>query len=238
MIVCRQIGCKNVLRHARNFSTWGVRNIQWIQTELKNHADDHEGDYDFELTPLFKLEKGEKRKMLIAPCIESSTAYIIQEAMAQGIEVTGIVKPETSFEALLATIDVKSEVTEEKIDGETCKVVKMDNLYLQQRDISSINIGSEFKFDIIYDEMPVEDLYTKSMVSVWTTVFGHSLNVGGVLFVQTANAANHKEKKALKARMRGLYPEDTFELIDSRRLAFSRQWLYLKTEETFDEMAN
>ena len=67
MIVCRQIGPKNILRHARSFSTWGVRNIEWIQTELKNHANDHEGDYDFELTPLFKLEKGEKRKMLIAP---------------------------------------------------------------------------------------------------------------------------------------------------------------------------
>jgi len=238
MLVCRQIKPNLVLRQARSFSTWGVRNIEWIRSEMSRHAEDHEGDYEFEFPFLAKKARGEKRKMLIAPCIESSTAYIIQEAMAQNMEVTGIVKPETNLESLLYIIGVNqiAKIEEDVVDGVKCKVVKMDNLFLQQREIESLTMGPEFKFDVVYDEMPVEDLYTKSMVPVWTTIFGHALNLGGTLFVQTANAANHKEKKALQAKMRGLYPEDTFELVDSRRLAFSRQWLYLKTAESFDDL--
>jgi len=218
-------------RSVRCFSSWGEYNLDWIAAELKTHFKQNEGEYDFPIPWLENAGKG--RSLLVSPCIESSTAFVIKDALAQSdISVVGLVKPETMMSAVMAVCKLSGEEVSESLSGTDTKVVRTGNLVLQQREPAAIGANEKMSFDMIYDELPLDVHESNSTQAVATSVFGRCLNVGGILFVQTANAGNFKQKKILMKKMRDLYPESHFELLESRRLTWTRQWLYLKTQDT------
>ena len=88
-------------------------------------------------------------------------------------------------------------------------------------------------FDVVIDEQPfLEMAHGIPNASIETTLFGHALKKGGLIYLQTEGAKNFRERTKLLKRVNEFYPDSHFSLIDTRRLSWTRQFLFLKCHDT------
>jgi len=224
----------------RNFGTsvWGERNLEYLNQRFDVFLQDNAGD-DFDQAIISATgdsftSNGQNRRALVTPCVESSTEFIIKDLLNESWTVKGIAKPETNLASLRVLF--KKYLTSEPVEetdqsGKPYVVLNGEQFVLEQRRIEEWTSSENESFDLVYDEMPVLNLdpNTNNKRPLITTVLGNILKPGGLLFVQTPNAPNFVERKKLMRSMKGLYPDTHFELIDSRRLTWVRQFLFMKT---------
>ena len=118
-----------------------------------------------------------------------------------------------------------------KTDG--VKSISSDSppIYIEQREPSTFTPTEWESFDLVMDETPLlkhRELKGKAT----TTTFGHSLKVGGLLYLQSEGAKSAKERQALIQKIHSFYPASHFVMVDSRRITFNRQFLFMKFDQT------
>eukprot|EP01084_Bolivina_argentea_P109854 196254_1 len=227
-----------------NFSNvWGERTIQWIDEQITAHMNDHEGDYDFDKVPYMEDTKsvGYQRKAIVTPCVQQATSsYLIDELLKQNYCIRGIAVPESSEEFIESRFRMKNaNIKQEKdtFEGKEIdvKIIEDGDLNIEQRIIESfkLNANEIQTFDVIFDEMPLLK-YDENIknAKIQTTVLGHGLKTGGLLYLQCEGAKDRKEKIALIRSIQSYYPETHFDLIESRRTPWTRQFIFLKVDNT------
>ena len=114
-------------------------------------------------------------------------------------------------------------------------VIEEGDLKIEQRVVESFKLNEDElqTFDVVFDEMPLLKYdETVKNARANTTVLGHGLKVGGVLYLQCEGAKDRKERLALIKSIQSYYPDTHFDLIESRRTPWTRQFLFLKVEDT------
>lgn len=235
---CTRRLLQSTVKRSFGTSVWGERNLEYLNQRFEVFLQDNEGDdFDQAMLPTSGnsfTSNGQNRRALVTPCVESSTEFIIKDLLSESWTVKGLAKPETNLASLRALFKkyLSSEPVEE-IDqsGKRYAVLNGEQFVLEQRRIEEWTSSEYESFDFIYDELPVLNLdpNTNNGRPLVTTALGNVLKPGGLLFVQTPNAPNHVERKKLIRSMKGLYPDTHFEMIDSRRLTWVRQFLFMKT---------
>ena len=131
------------------------------------------------------------------------------------------------------------KVTQEKdtFEGKDIDVTVIEegDLKIEQRIIESFKLNQDElqTFDVVFDEMPLlkyEETFANTKCK--TTILGHGLKQGGLLYLQCEGAKDRKQKLALIKSIQDYYPETHFDLVESRRTPFTRQFLFLKVENT------
>jgi len=219
-------------------SVWGGRNLEYLNGRFDVFIQDNEGE-EFDQAKLPSGEgflftsNGNGRKAFVAPCSEASTEFVIKDLLNEGWTVKGIARPETNIRGLEAVFkNYLSAEPEERTDknGQRFMVMTGEKLEMEQRSVEEWSTSEPESYDLVYDEMPVYNLDPfPGNRPLRTTAFGNALKPGGLLFIQTPGASNYSERKKLKRKVRGLYPDTHFEMIDTRRLTWVRQFLFMKT---------
>lgn len=114
-------------------------------------------------------------------------------------------------------------------------MIEEGDLKVEQRIIESFKLNKDElqTFDVVFDEMPLLK-YEEGIdnTKVRTTVLGHGLKKGGILYLQCEGAKDRKEKLALIKSIQNYYPDTHFDLIESRRTPWTRQFLFLKVDDS------
>ena len=103
---------------------------------------------------------------------------------------------------------------------------------IEQREPGTFTPQKWESFDLVMDETPLLEYSTLTKHKANTTTFGHSLKVGGLLYLQSEGAKSTKERQALIEKIHSFYPSSHFVMVDTRRIVFNRQFLFLKYDET------
>ena len=124
------------------------------------------------------------------------------------------------------------DATVSKVDGVKCISSDKPPIYIEQREPSTFTPNEFESFDLVMDETPLLEYSTLKKHKANTTTFGHSLKVGGLLYLQSEGAKSTKERQALIEKIHSFYPSSHFAMIDTRRIVFNRQFLFMKYDET------
>ena len=133
--------------------------------------------------------------------------------------------------------DAKSTDIKEQFEGKeiSVRILEQGDLKIERRVIESFALEhSELQtYDVVFDEMPLLRVYDKLQnPKAATTVLGHGLRKGGLLYLQCEGAKDRKQKLALIQKIQSFYPDTHFDLIESRRTPWTRQFLFLKVDDT------
>eukprot|EP00485_Elphidium_margaritaceum_P012449 CAMPEP_0202688036 /NCGR_PEP_ID=MMETSP1385-20130828/3577_1 /ASSEMBLY_ACC=CAM_ASM_000861 /TAXON_ID=933848 /ORGANISM="Elphidium margaritaceum" /LENGTH=212 /DNA_ID=CAMNT_0049342911 /DNA_START=191 /DNA_END=829 /DNA_ORIENTATION=- len=211
---------------------------------MESHLEDHEGDYNFTVPYLESVAKsGTTRKALVTPCVQQATSsYLIDTLLSQNFAVYGVAVPESSEKFIEGRFKMKTPTVrteKEKFDGKDIEVkyIESGSLRIEQRVVESFKLKSDElqTFDVVFDEMPLLRYYADEAVksgNVQTTVLGHGLKKGGILYLQCEGAKDRKQRIELINNIQSYYPESHFDLVESRRTPWTRQFLFLKVRNT------
>ena len=117
-----------------------------------------------------------------------------------------------------------------KADGIDCISSDSPPIHIEQREPATFTPTAWESYDVVMDEVPLLEHMVKGKAK--TTTFGHSLKVGGLLYLQSEGAKNVSERQALMKKIESFYPSTHFVMIGSRRITFNRQFLFLKFDTT------
>ncbi|ETO08872.1 hypothetical protein RFI_28514 [Reticulomyxa filosa] len=243
-------------------NVWGERTIKWIEQELSNHFQEHKANYDFTKIPFLVDDDtaarvlGRQRRGLVTPCVKlASSTWLIEELIRRGYHVTGLAMPEVKLEVfclndemsiqllfslteLITYIRLRLTVkTEGQPDSDTI-VLERENLYVEKKSMETFAPKKDGwqSFDVVFDERPLLTHCDPKLIPydviAKTTVFGHAIRKGGILYVQTEDAEHMDQKIKLANTMKACYPSDYFALVAERKLSWTRQYLYLKSKDT------
>jgi len=229
------IGC------SRSFSqVWGERTIKWIEQETSKHFQHHSGDYDFKKIPFLVDDDtsqkvlGRQRCGIVTPCVKlSSSTWLIEDLIRRNYRVTGIAMPEVNLQYLMSRLRLSLKKTENE-GGSEVQILEGENLEVEKRRLDTYVPKKDGwqSFDVVFDEQPLlghcDPTKMPFEATIKTTVFGHALRKGGILYVQAEGAENFDEKTKLMKKMKENYPDECFVLVAERRLSWTRQFLYLK----------
>jgi len=233
-------------------SLWGERTIKWLEDETTKHMNDHESDYDFNIP--FLDNNAVNRQAIITPCVEQATSsWLIDEMLRRKYKVTGIAVPSANMDFLKNRFDMKkTDETKAKItyNNTEIDILKLESkephLIVEQRPVETFdvnNINMYEHYDVVFDEQPLLSYFDvdKSAYKMNdlcnTTIFGHSLKIGGILYLNVEGAKNYKERAKLMAKIESFYPSTHFVLINSRRTPWTRQFLFLKADTTIQPLS-
>jgi len=187
---------------------------------------------------MLKKKLNRKRQAIITPCVALSTSsYYIDELLNREYRVVSIASPKASTDFIKDRFNVKNDW---KQGANKSLILESQNPDLRVEQLPLENfVPSKFEeFDIICDENPFLSFASKNLpnlkATVATTIFGHALNVAGLLFVQTEGAENYKERTQLTNNIIEHYPESHFVLVESRRTPWGRQFLFIKVARTVE----
>lgn len=121
-----------------------------------------------------------------------------------------------------------------------------DILRIEQTEITEIgtewmqNRGYNEYFDVIFDELALDNVESCPGIDeyVQTTIFGHCLKTGGVIYVCDKRISGDISGRKLRSKMNALYPNSHFELIAERDTAWDTQFVFLKALNCSQENLN
>merc|ERR1712083_388062 len=184
---------------------------------------------------------GHQRKAIVTPCVQQATsAYLLDSLLKQQYAVRGIAVPDSDAEFIEGRFQMKNaKITEstDMFEGKeiSVQVIEEGDLKVERRVIESFALDtSELQtYDVVFDEMPLLRTYDKVQgAKAATTVLGHGLRKGGLLYLQCEGAKDRKQKLQLIQNIQSFYPDTHFDLIESRRTPWTRQFLFLKVDDT------
>jgi len=84
-------------------------------------------------------------------------------------------------------------------------------------------------FDVIFDECALDNIVEDEYVQ--TTIYGHCLKTGGVVYVSDKRMTGDTRGRKLRSKMKALYPNSHFRLIAERDTAWFTQFVFLKASD-------
>jgi len=137
------------------------------------------------------------------------------------------------FEPLRHLFDAKAVPSEK--DGVMTLYDESRNLGIEHADISKLGPewvarhGFNEYFDVIFDELPLDTMVSMDDY-IQTTIYGHCLKKGGVIYVCSKKISGDIAGRKLRQKIGSLYGNSHFELIGERDSAWHTQFLFLKAE--------
>lgn len=187
---------------------WGERTISWIKESIAKHMESHKEDYDFDLDgiPFYNTSssggggnKSGKKSAIVTPCIKQATsAYLIDVLIDKGYHVTGVADPTANLKVIQTRFKIQdANVTSRKENDYDVNIIDHEglkpSLFIEQRPLNTFVVKSnEWEhYDVVFDEMPLLDMATSDELGndkkplCDTTMFGHALRPGGLIYLQT-----------------------------------------------------
>jgi len=226
----------------RNFSQ---QTLQWIIGSTESHMRTHGDSYGFHADDVKLLSDDPNTNTLISSTAENTSQWLINRMLSLHHFVHTFTKS-TDFQSLKNLFKIPDEVDPSVRDGiMTLRGDSSSDIRIEQTDVTQIGTewmqhrGYNEYFDVIFDELPVDNVVSFGNDEiddyVQTTIYGHCLKRGGVVYVSEKRISGDIAGRKLRSKMSALYPNSHFELIAERDTAWDTQFVFLKALSCLEE---
>lgn len=212
-----------------NFSE---KTLQWIVNTTDSHLDEHADKYTFKKDDVQLLSYSPiNGKTLISSTAQNTSTWFINNVLSRNLNIyVHSFTDSGKFEPLRNLFGVNAEPSER--DGLMTLRDESKNLCIEHADTATLGTewmnGHGFNecFDVIFDEVPLDTLIQSEYIQ--TTIYGHCLKKGGVIYVSAKRLSGDMAGRKLREQMSALYGNSHFEMIGERETAWHTQFLFLK----------
>jgi len=219
-----------------NFSE---KTLQWMVERTESHIEANADKYPFKKDEIQLLSHCPANgKALVSCTAQNTSTWFINNMLSrkEDIYVHSFTKS-GKFEPLRHLFDINAVPLEK--DGVMTLHDESKNVQIEHTDIR--NLGMEWMtkngfnecFDVIFDELALDTVVASPETMddyIQTTIFGHCLKRGGVIYVCSKRMSGDIAGRKLRQRIGSLYGNSHFEMIAERDTAWHTQFLFLKAE--------